>query len=154
MIESRYGVDDAVSTPGRIVGKVDWLDDAARWAAKRRIDPAAPTSRTTSFQVVATIEPHRAGHAAVQVMGIVAGSAARLPGQGPATIETGDARMPAVGRRPGRGHPPRHRQPPARRRRALTRARLPPDRPRPASHRVRRIDAKPPGASIAAKARL
>jgi hypothetical protein len=94
VIASRYGVDDAASTPGRIVSRIDWLDDASRWAAQRRIQPGEPTSRTTSFQVIATIEPAGPGQVAVRVEGIVAGSDARLPGQGPATIETGDARMP------------------------------------------------------------
>jgi len=94
VIESRYGVDDLASQPGRIVSKVDWLDDASLWAAQRRITPGEPTSRTTSFQVIATIVPVGEGQVTVQVKGIVAGSDARLPGQGPATIETGDARMP------------------------------------------------------------
>lgn len=94
VIDARYGVDPSIGNAHTIVGRAEWLNDAA-WLANRweRGVIIQPMANESWFRIVAVVEHPRPGEVAVRVIGLAANGDQRFDGLEP-YIASGDPRMP------------------------------------------------------------
>jgi hypothetical protein len=95
VIDVKYGVDPVGTSDHKILGRAEWLNDAAWLAAKwERGIIVQPIGMMAWFRVVAVVENPRPGEVAVRIVGLTSGLAQRFDGL-EGVIQSGDPRMPA-----------------------------------------------------------
>ena len=96
IIDARYGVDPNAGTDRVIVGRAEWLDDAAwlanKWEHGVLMTPTSAADETW-FRVVAVVENPTPGTVDVRVVGVASTGDERFDGMEP-YIKSGDPRMP------------------------------------------------------------